>query len=60
MEYNGGAVVAMVGKDCVAIASDMRFGIQAQTLATDCPKVLKVNDKTFLGLTGLMTDRQTV
>ena len=28
MSYNGAAVVAMRGKDCVAIASDRRFGIQ--------------------------------
>ena len=28
--YNGSALVAMVGKNCVAIASDRRFGIQAQ------------------------------
>jgi len=60
MEYNGGTVVAMVGKQCVAIASDLRFGIQAQTLAMDCPKIWKINDKCFLGLSGLMTDRQTV
>jgi 20S proteasome alpha/beta subunit len=28
MAYNGGCVVAMKGKDCVAIATDHRFGIQ--------------------------------
>jgi hypothetical protein len=27
--------VAMKGDNCVAIASDLRFGIQAQTLALD-------------------------
>jgi 20S proteasome subunit beta 3 len=25
MDHNGGSVVAMVGKDCVAIASDLRL-----------------------------------
>jgi 20S proteasome subunit beta 3 len=35
MSYNGGAVLAMKGKNCVAIAADKRFGIQAQTLALD-------------------------
>ncbi len=39
MGYNGGAVVAMVGKDCVAIASDLRFGVKAQTVAGNMPKV---------------------
>jgi len=39
MEYNGSGIVAMVGKDCVAIASDMRFGVQQTTLAGDMHKV---------------------
>lgn len=29
----------MAGKECVAIASDLRFGVQLQTLATDYKKV---------------------
>lgn len=39
MEYNGSAVVAMTGKDCVAIASDLRYGVQQLTLASNKPKV---------------------
>lgn len=39
MEYNGGSVVAMVGKNCVAIASDLRLGSQALTIATNFEKV---------------------
>ena len=39
MEYNGGSVVAMVGKDCVAIASDLRLGNQALTIACNHEKV---------------------
>lgn len=39
MQYNGGSVVAMVGKDCVAIASDLRLGNQALTIATNFEKV---------------------
>lgn len=31
MAYNGGCVVAMTGKDCVAIATDHRFGVQVNT-----------------------------
>lgn len=34
-----GSVVAMVGKDCVAIASDLRLGNQALTIATNFEKV---------------------
>ena len=39
MEYNGGSVVAMVGKNCAAIASDLRLGNQALTIATNFEKV---------------------
>lgn len=35
MDYNGGALIGMKGKDCVAIATDKRFGIQAQTVSLD-------------------------
>jgi 20S proteasome subunit beta 3 len=40
MEYNGGSVVAMVGKECVAIASDLRLGNQALGVSTNFQKVL--------------------
>ncbi|KAJ9516713.1 nucleophile aminohydrolase [Haematococcus lacustris] len=59
-EYNGAAIIAMAGKNCVAIGSDLRFGVQLQTITTDCPKVFKVHDKLFLGLSGLATDAQTL
>lgn len=39
MELNGGSVIAMVGKECVAIASDLRLGNQALTISTDFEKV---------------------
>lgn len=60
MEYNGAAIVAMVGKECVAIASDLRLGIQAQTVSTDFQKVFEMNDKLYVGLPGLATDVLTV
>jgi len=40
MEYNGGSVIAMVGKDCVAIASDLRLGNQALGISSNFQKVL--------------------
>ena len=40
MSYNGSAVIAMVGHNCVAICSDLRLGVPQQTLATDFQKVL--------------------
>ncbi len=60
MSYNGGAIVAMKGKNCVAIASDLRYGVQAQTITFDFQKVFEMNDKLYLGLAGLATDVQTV
>ncbi len=60
MQYNGSAVVAMCGKDCVAIASDMRYGIQQQTVACDMNKVFPMGDRLFVGLSGLATDMQTM
>ncbi|KAL4447175.1 hypothetical protein ABPG77_007208 [Micractinium sp. CCAP 211/92] len=59
-EYNGSAIVAMAGKECVAIASDLRFGVQLQTLATDYKKIYKIHDQLFIGLAGLGTDAETL
>ena len=60
MEINGGACVAMVGKNCVAIACDMRLGAQAMTISTDFPKVFGMTPRIQIGLTGLATDVLTV
>jgi 20S proteasome subunit beta 3 len=59
-QYNGGGVVAMTGKNCVAIASDRRFGVRNQTVSFDNHRIFKINNSCFLGLSGLMTDVQTV
>ena len=60
LSYNGGAVIAMKGKNCIAIGSDLRFGIQGQTVGMDFEKVFQMNDHLYLGLAGLTTDVQTV
>lgn len=60
MEYNGGSVIAMKGKDCVAIATDLRLGNQALLLATNFDKVFKVTDRTYVGLPGLASDLITL
>lgn len=59
-EYNGSALVAMVGKNCFAIASDRRLGVQLQTVATDFQRIFKIHDKLFIGLSGLGSDAQTL
>lgn len=59
LEYNGAAIIAMTGKDCVGIACDTRLGAQAQTVSCDFRKVFQFG-KTFVGLAGLATDVQTM
>jgi 20S proteasome subunit beta 3 len=44
MELNGGSVVAMIGKDCVAIASDLRLGNQSTGIAHNFEKVSYVEE----------------
>jgi 20S proteasome subunit beta 3 len=60
MEYNGSAVVAMIGDGCVAIASDRRLGVQQTTVGNDMKKIFKVHDRLYMGLSGLATDVQRV
>ena len=60
MSYNGAAIMAMKGKECVAIAADRRFGIQAQTISTEFDKIFEMGPRLFIGLPGLATDVQTV
>jgi 20S proteasome alpha/beta subunit len=60
LEYNGAAMIAMAGKDCVGIAADRRLGLQQQTVATDFIKVFPMSSNIFVGLAGLATDVQTL
>lgn len=53
-------MVAMKGKECVAIAADKRFGVQFQTVGLEFPKLFEMGPHLFLGLPGLATDTQTV
>ena len=60
MEYNGGSVVAAKGKNCVVIASDLRLGQQAMTVAANFDKVFRVTETTYVGLPGLASDVATL
>jgi len=59
-EYNGGSVIAMVGKDCVAIASDLRLGNEGLGIASNFQRVFPVTDRLYVGLPGLATDVATL
>ena len=60
LAYNGAAIIGMAGKNCVAIASDTRLGVQQQTVACDFQKVFKMNERLFVGLAGLASDVSTL
>ncbi|KAI0072478.1 hypothetical protein K474DRAFT_1667773 [Panus rudis PR-1116 ss-1] len=60
MQYNGGSVIAMVGKDCVAIASDNRLGVQSLGISSNFQKIFPITDRIFVGLPGLATDVTTL
>ena len=60
LEYNGGAVLAMTGKQCVAIASDLRYGQQHTTVGFNFDKCFKMHDHLYVGMSGLATDIMTV
>lgn len=53
-------MVAMVGKNCVAIAADKRLGQQFMTVSTDFQKIFPATDRVYFGLPGLATDVQTL
>ena len=42
MDHNGGSVIAMVGKDCVAIASDLRLGNSALGISSNFQRVCSI------------------
>ena len=58
--YNGSCVVSMCGDHCVAIAADRHLGVQMQAISNDFKRIFQINDRIFLGLSGLATDIATV
>jgi len=53
-------VIAMRGKNCVAIGSDRRLGVRGHTVATDFEKIYEMGPHLYIGLRGLATDTLTV
>jgi len=60
MSYSGGTVMAMTGKECICIGTDLRFGEQMTTIATDVKKIHKISDGLYVGLCGFASDALTV
>ncbi|XP_023178791.1 proteasome subunit beta type-3-like [Drosophila hydei] len=57
---SSGCVVAMRGKDCVAIGTDRRFSGPSYTAGDEFEKIFSISPRLYLGLTGLQTDILTV
>ncbi|KAF8529907.1 hypothetical protein JB92DRAFT_2825772 [Gautieria morchelliformis] len=53
LDYNGSLVMAMAGKTCVAIASDLRLGNQALNVAT-FDKLDALREKPFIAAADLL------
>lgn len=50
----------MKGKECVAVASDLRYGVELRTITTDFPKIFEISPHLWVGLPGFASDIQTV
>ncbi|KZT02868.1 N-terminal nucleophile aminohydrolase [Laetiporus sulphureus 93-53] len=50
----------MAGKECVAIASDLRLGNQAMGISSKFEKIFPMTDRVYIGLPGLATDVTTL
>jgi 20S proteasome subunit beta 3 len=60
MNYNGSAMIAMMGDGCVGIAADRRLGKNLTTISTDCTKIHEMQAGCMVGFTGLYTDILTL
>ena len=49
-------MVAMAGKNCVAIATDTGLSTDLMKIDSNFQRVFKVNDRTLMGISGLGTD----
>jgi 20S proteasome subunit beta 3 len=58
--YYGGSVLAMRGKDAIAIASDLRLGHGAMTVGKNFSKLYTLTPKIVLGLAEFVPDCQAV
>ena len=60
MTMNGGSVLAMAGRDCVALAVDKRFGSGPQTVGVSPRHVLAPHPGLLVAFTGMEGDVQSL
>jgi 20S proteasome subunit beta 3 len=59
-KINGGAVAAVMGENCIGIASDKRLGVQFTMVTANFQKVYRMQENILLGLSGLASDCLTL
>jgi 20S proteasome subunit beta 3 len=58
---NGGSILAMAGRDCVALAVDRRFGSGSALVSVQSRRSLLLpSDRCLVGFTGLQSDVETL
>ncbi|TDG48845.1 hypothetical protein AWZ03_004748 [Drosophila navojoa] len=60
VSYCNGCVIAMQGKDCVAISTDRRLSLSSYTIGEDFEKIFNLAPRLYVGVTGLQADILTV
>lgn len=58
--FYGGSVLAMTGKDCVAIINDQRLGMGPITVSKDFTRIHQIGPKLYLGLSTFIPDCQVL
>lgn len=56
--HYGGSILAMIGKDHIALVNDKRLGTGPITVNTSFSKIYQLNSKLLFGFTGLYSDSQ--
>lgn len=56
--FYGGSILAMAGKDSVAIVNDKRLGMGAITASKDFTRIHQIGPKLYLGLPAFIPDSQ--
>lgn len=56
--FYGGSILAMAGKDSVAIINDKRLGMGAITVSKDFTRIYEIGPRLYIGLSSFVPDAQ--
>ena len=59
LNYNGGSVLAMAGKECAVVVVDQRFGVGNSLIGEEATRVLDCGERSVVAMRGLQGDVQT-